>query len=227
MPLNTDHLLRCIGTLESACKFYGQAEEGSIDQEVFRNAIVKGYELTQETAFKLLKRVLKDYGHGGKKLDATPVKELLRLAATHSLMKLDEVERWFAYRDNRNNTAHDYGESFAKETLKLLPNFIDDAKTLEGVLRERSGGGESGSCTQPPCRSICHSAICKRYLSCCVPMFQTRKSGRTAAELPVAVMKPATLIWCCATPLTCAHRPMRSTRSRMPSSKATYLSVWM
>lgn len=143
MPLNTDHLHRCIGTLESACKFYGQAEEGSIDQEVFRNAIVKGYELTQETAFKLLKRVLKDYGHGGKKLDATPVKELLRLAATHSLMKLDEVERWFAYRDNRNNTAHDYGESFAKETLKLLPSFIDDAKTLEGVLRERSGGDES------------------------------------------------------------------------------------
>jgi nucleotidyltransferase substrate binding protein (TIGR01987 family) len=139
MTLNTDHLLRCISTLESSCKFYGQAAPGSIDQEVFRNAIVKGYELTQETAFKLLKRALKDYGHGGKKLDATPVKELLRLAATHGLMSLDEVERWFAYRDNRNNTAHDYGEGFAKETLRLLPGFIDDSKTLEAVLRERCG----------------------------------------------------------------------------------------
>lgn len=142
MTLNTDHLRRCIDTLESSFKFYRQAEEGSIDQEVFRNAIVKGYELAQETAFKLIKRALKDYGHSGKKLDATPVKELLRLAATHGLMSLAEVERWFVYRDNRNNTAHDYGEGFAKETLKLLPSFIDDARTLEATLRERYGGEE-------------------------------------------------------------------------------------
>lgn len=142
MTLNTDHLCRCIDTLESSYKFYQQAEDGSIDQEVFRNAIVKGYELAQETAVKLLKRALKDYGHGGKKLDSTPIKELLRLAATHGLMSLEEVERWFAYRDNRNNTAHDYGEGFAKETLKLLPSFIDDARALEATLRERCGGEE-------------------------------------------------------------------------------------
>lgn len=93
MMLNTDHLKRCIGTLESSIAFYQKAEPDSIDQEVFRNAIVKGYELTQETAFKLIKRALKDFGHSGKKLDATPVKELLRLAATHSLMTVEEVER--------------------------------------------------------------------------------------------------------------------------------------
>ena len=109
---------------------------------MFRNAIVKGYELAQETAFKLIKRALKDYGHGGKKLDATPVKDLLRLAVTHSLMSVDEVERWFAYRDNRNDTAHDFGEGFAKETLALLPGFIADAKTLEIVLRAKFGDKE-------------------------------------------------------------------------------------
>ena len=142
MILNTDHLKRCISTLESSLAFYRQAEADSIDQEVFRNAIVKGYELTQETAFKLIKRALKDFGHGGKKLDATPVKELLRLAATHSLMTVAEVERWFAYRDNRNSTAHDYGEGFAKETLVLLPGFVEDAKTLETALRTRFGDKE-------------------------------------------------------------------------------------
>jgi nucleotidyltransferase substrate binding protein (TIGR01987 family) len=139
MMLNTDHLKRCIGTLESSLAFYSQAEEGSIEQEVFRNAILKGYELAQETVFKLLKRALKDFGHGGKKLDATPVKEILRLAATHGLMTVDEVERWFAYRDNRNSTAHDYGEGFAKETLALLPGFVRDASTLEATLRVRFG----------------------------------------------------------------------------------------
>lgn len=139
MTLSTEHLQRRIATLESSLAFYLEAEPESIDQEVFRNAVVKGYELTQETSFKLLKRALKDFGHGGKKLDATPVKDLLRLAATHGLMSLEEVERWFAYRENRNSTAHDYGEGFAHETLVLLPGFIRDVKTLEVLLRARFG----------------------------------------------------------------------------------------
>ena len=67
------------------------------------------------------------------------MKDLLRLSATHGLMTLEEVERWFAYRDNRNNTAHDYGEGFAKETLVLLPGFIADATTLEATLRAKFG----------------------------------------------------------------------------------------
>ena len=114
MTHNTDQLDRCVRTLESALAFYGQAESSSVNQEVFRNAIIKGYELTQETAFKLLRKSLKAFGHGTKKLDATPIKEIFRMSATHGLMTLTEVERWFAYRDNRNSTAHDYGEGFAK-----------------------------------------------------------------------------------------------------------------
>ena len=141
MMLNTDHLKRCISTLESSLAMYWKATPQSIDQEVFRNAIVKGYELTQETSFRLLKRALKDFGHGGKKLDATPVKEILRLAATHGLMTVEEVERWFTYRDNRNSSAHDYGEGFAKETLVLLPGFIADATSLETILRDLFGNG--------------------------------------------------------------------------------------
>ncbi len=62
MTLNTDHLNRCIQTLRSSLTFYEKAEPDSIDQEIFRNAIVKGYELAQETSFKLLKKALRDYG---------------------------------------------------------------------------------------------------------------------------------------------------------------------
>ena len=52
-------------------------------------------------------------------------------------MTLEEIERWFAYRDNRNTTAHDYGKGFAQETLRLLPSFITDVKGLEHILRTR------------------------------------------------------------------------------------------
>lgn len=137
--LNTDHLSRCRQTLESSLIMYQRSAAGSIDQEVFRNAIVKGYELAQETAFKLLKKALKVYGHGGKKLESTPVKEILRLAAVHDLMTLEEVERWFVYRDNRNNTAHDYGEAFAEQTLVLIPDFLTDAARLAETLEKKLG----------------------------------------------------------------------------------------
>ncbi len=69
MSISTDHLAHCIRTLESSLTLYRQAEPESINQEVFKNAIVKGYELAQETSFKLLKRVLKDFGRGGLCVD--------------------------------------------------------------------------------------------------------------------------------------------------------------
>lgn len=140
--LNVAHLERCCKTLQSSLNFYQQAEAGSIDQEVFRNAIIKGYELSQETAFKLLKKALKAYGHSSKKLESTPIKDILRLAAVHGLMTLNEVERWFAYRDNRNDTANDYGEAFAEQTLVLIPSFLEDiyrlAQTLDQALGKAS-----------------------------------------------------------------------------------------
>lgn len=137
--LNTDHLKRCLQTLDASLTRYQQAEAGSIDQEVFRNAIVKGYELTQETALKLLKKALKAYGYGGKKLDASPVKDILRLAAVHELIRLAAIERWFAYRDNRNDTAHDYAEAFAEQTLALMPRFLEDIMEFANTLEQKPG----------------------------------------------------------------------------------------
>ncbi|HBX35080.1 MAG TPA: hypothetical protein DEF63_04935 [Cyanobacteria bacterium UBA11440] len=38
------------------------------------------------------------------------------------------------YRDNRNSTAHDYGQAFAEETLTLVKDFLMDAKNLKKVI---------------------------------------------------------------------------------------------
>ncbi len=137
MNLSTEPLRRYLRTLEAALLRYEAAPPDSLDREVFQNAIIQGYELTQETAFKLVRRALRDFGHGARRIDATPVKDLLRLAATHGLMTVEEVARWFAYRDNRNDTAHDYGVGFAEETLTLLPAFVADAHRLEAALGAR------------------------------------------------------------------------------------------
>jgi nucleotidyltransferase substrate binding protein (TIGR01987 family) len=137
MSLRTEHLARCIQTLESSLAQLRQASPASIDYEVFRNAAVKGFELTLETAGKLLRKALKSYSSSPRSVDELVFKDVLRHAAKHGLMDTAAVERWFAYRDNRNTTAHDYGAGFAEETLVLLPDFIADARRIEAALREK------------------------------------------------------------------------------------------
>lgn len=131
MTLNTDHLKRCIETLRQSLKFLAQKNPDSIEYEIFRNAIVKGYELTLETAGKLLKKAIKPYFANPRDVDQLVFKDIFRHGAKHGFLTPDEVKRWFVYRDNRNNTAHDYGIGFAEETLTLMPNFVDDAQRLK------------------------------------------------------------------------------------------------
>ena len=134
MSLNTDHLKRCIDTLESALGMLGKSEPGELEYEVFRNAAVKGFALTLETSGKLLRKCLKPYLATAKEADRLTFKDVFRTAARHGLLSPDAVERWFKYRDNRNTTAHDYGEGFAEETLVLLPDFVSDARALLEVV---------------------------------------------------------------------------------------------
>jgi len=138
MKLNTDHLKRCIDTLKQSIKLLTQKNSDSIEYEIYRNATVKGYELTLETAGKLLKKAIKPYFANPKEVDQLVFKELFRHGAKHGLLTIEEATRWFIYRDNRNNTAHDYGIGFAEETLKLLPTFVEDAQRLKEALDHAS-----------------------------------------------------------------------------------------
>ena len=71
-----------------------------------------------------------------RQADRLTFKDVFRHAAKHALIPADACERWLRYRDNRNTTAHDYGERFAEATLKLLPAFIADANALADVVEE-------------------------------------------------------------------------------------------
>lgn len=137
--LNTDHLVTCIKTLDLSLIHLKEAKPDSIEYEVFRNATIKGFELTLETSGKLLRKVLKTYSGNPKTIDALTYKDVFRHAVKHGLLTADEIKRWFAYRDNRNDTAHDYGIEFANSTVNLLPSFLIDVKKLLQVLQNFSG----------------------------------------------------------------------------------------
>ncbi|MDP2888040.1 MAG: hypothetical protein Q8P34_03620 [Bacteroidota bacterium] len=55
----------------------------------------------------------------------------------------ESCERWLQYRDNRNNTAHDYGVNFAEETLILLPQFIKDSLILVEAIKLQNDVAEN------------------------------------------------------------------------------------
>lgn len=94
-------------------------------------SIVKGFELCLEMSGKLLKKALKPYFANPSQVDTLVFKDLFRHAHRHGLLTQEEVERWFQYRDNRNNTAQDHGHSFAEETLLLLASFMIDVKQFK------------------------------------------------------------------------------------------------
>ena len=134
MSINTEYLARCITTLEKAYELIKTAQEGSIDYEMYRNSLVKGFEMTLEQSGKLLRKRLLPYFASKKAVDALTFKDLFRHAYKHSLLNEDEILRWMKYRDNRNNTAHDYGRAFAEETLTLVEDFLKDVKNLRTVI---------------------------------------------------------------------------------------------
>ena len=137
MALNLDHLLRTAATLEQALVELGKvASDTSVLYDLYRNAAIKSFELSLETSGKLLRKALKAYGGSPRNVDALVFNEVLRHAGKHGIFDQAAVERWLAYRANRNSTAHDYGEEFANKTLKLLPDYLQDVRVLAVKLQE-------------------------------------------------------------------------------------------
>lgn len=108
--------------MEAGVALLKQATPDSVEYDVYRNAVIKGFELVLETGGKLLGKYLKQFFSSPAEVDRLYFKDVLRHTAKHGLLTPDEVRRCFFYRDNRNLTAHDYGETPAEEALRLKPS---------------------------------------------------------------------------------------------------------
>lgn len=131
MSLTVQHLLRTADTLEQALlAIERHALRDDVLSDLYRNAAIKSFELSLETAGKLLRKAIKAFVGNPRSVDALVFNDVLRHAGKHGLLDNQSVERWIVYRLNRNNIAHDYGERFANETLTLLPQYLADVRDL-------------------------------------------------------------------------------------------------
>jgi hypothetical protein len=115
-----------------------KANPNEIDYDMYRSACVKEYEIIIEQCGKLLRKCLNPYFHSSKAVDQLYFKDVFKHAVLRSIIYPELCERFLEYRDNRNNTAHDYGVNFAEETLILLPNFIADAKEIVQCINQQN-----------------------------------------------------------------------------------------
>ncbi|WP_413853834.1 nucleotidyltransferase substrate binding protein [Candidatus Ruminimicrobium bovinum] len=132
--INTEFLQKCIDTLKKSYSMIKSSKEGTVDYEMYRNSLVKSFEITLEQSGKMLKKKLVPYFATKKAVDMLSFKDIFRQTHKFSLLNEQEVERWFKYRDNINTTAHDYGIAFAQETLSLIDNFLSDVEKLKKII---------------------------------------------------------------------------------------------
>ncbi len=137
-PINAAFLRRCLRTLEYALAQLEDTDPAEVSYDVLRAACVKEFELVLEQSGKLLRKRLAAYFASNRQADRLAFKDVFRHAARHGLVGPEACERWMEYRDNRNQTAHDYGEAFADTTLALLSGFVSDAYNLADVIEEKN-----------------------------------------------------------------------------------------
>lgn len=141
MSNDTTFLRRCIETLEAAVgKIETHETTNDVLYDIYRAACVKEFELVLEQSGKLLRKRLAPFFASNRQADRLAFKDLFRHAAKHGSMEPDASERWLAYRDNRDDTAHNYGEDFAEATLTLLPAFIADARAPVTMIEAADDG---------------------------------------------------------------------------------------
>ncbi|MGD9153575.1 MAG: nucleotidyltransferase substrate binding protein [Gammaproteobacteria bacterium] len=133
MALDLSSLAKAISSLERAIV---RSRDNPRDEEL-RDAVIQRFEYTYELCWKMLKRQIELEAANPAEIDALSFRDLLREAAEKGM--IDNIEKWFVYREQRNITSHTYDENKAESVKQTAFSFIDDAKNLLNTLEKRSG----------------------------------------------------------------------------------------
>ena len=133
-PLSTAHLDASLEELQAALEGLADHHPGDMAYRIHGSAAIKQFELILELSGKLLRMRLRDWFASNRDVDRLVFKDVFRAAARFTLISADVCERWLEYRDLRNDTAHDYGETYPEATLEVLPRFVADTRALRDAL---------------------------------------------------------------------------------------------
>ena len=139
MSIDTEFLRRCLDTLEHSLKELKRRDPEEIAYDAYRAACVKEFEIILEQSGKLVRKVLSAYFPDNRQADRLVFKGLFRHATKHGLIDSEICKRWLLYYDNRNDTAHSYGKSFAERTINC--SYLTFGKISQPQDRARCPSG--------------------------------------------------------------------------------------
>jgi len=137
MQISTTHLERCLQTLTASLEELQASEPDSIKFEIYRNAVIKGFELSLEVCGKLLRRALKAYGGSPKEVDELVYKEVLRRCAKQAILEPALTEKLWVYSTKGQSVADDDYIPFVQEILPVLPLFITEMSHISNLLQQQ------------------------------------------------------------------------------------------
>ncbi len=118
---------------ESLNKAIKRTTEAKDDEEL-RDAVIHRFKYTYELCWKLLKRRLELDHPNPVLIDQMSFNELFREGGERGL--IGKVEKWLAYREQRNITAHTYDRKKAESVYLTALDFVVDAQNLLEKLEE-------------------------------------------------------------------------------------------
>ena len=162
MTIDTTFLRRCIASLETAVdELERHGDRADALYGIYRTTCFRKFELVLEHGGKLLRKRLAAWFATNRQADRLHFKDLFRHAARHDLMTPDCVESWLRYRDSGDAVVHDDAGALAEATLRRLPAFIADARSLAEMI-ERENGGRRFHLARPHRRIL--EALLRKYL---------------------------------------------------------------
>ena len=132
LRLATDSYRRAVG---AACSDVKMSMLDADQKDTIRAGVIQNFEFTYELCWKFMKRWL-DNSLGSSRVDGVTRRELFRLAAEHQL--IDDVDRWMAYHDARNETSHGYDRGSAEAVFLVAVKFLPDAGKLLQCLEMKN-----------------------------------------------------------------------------------------
>lgn len=126
MALILTHLSKAISSLEEAIEYAKNLPEG-ISADIVRDSVIQRFEYTYELSWKLLQRWIR-INIGPDEAEPRTKKDLFRLASKKEMIK--NPEDWFNFAEARNNIAHTYNPSYAKNVYDTALHFLPVVKSL-------------------------------------------------------------------------------------------------
>jgi nucleotidyltransferase substrate binding protein (TIGR01987 family) len=131
MGLDFSSFQKALASLERAIQ---RSQQNSDDSEL-RDAVIQRFEYTYELSWKMLKRQIERESASPATVDTLSFRDLIREGAERGLV--NNPEKWFIYRDQRNITSHTYDEVNAKTVYQTALEFYPDAQELFTHLKNR------------------------------------------------------------------------------------------